>query len=145
MAKICDTHIAAASSVFNFAFAHNKKLINLDSVCNANTEMNNIDNYINESNRGVEDSAKFWMRVWGLKTIEEFKDFIDLDRLKIFYSTNKKYERQIKQNTIPFDWDCHFLKILQKNNKNLHKFFDSYGFDNQAPQRIINFLKTKMK
>ncbi len=145
MAKICDTHIAAASSVFNFAFAHNKKLVNLDSVCNANTEMNNIDNYINESNRGVEDSAKFWMRVWGLKTIEEFKDFIDLDRLKIFDSTNKKYERQIKQNTIPFDWECHFLKIFKKNNKNLHKFFDSYGFDNQAPQRIINFLKTKIK
>ena len=29
MSEICDTHIAAASSVFNFAFTHNKKIVNL--------------------------------------------------------------------------------------------------------------------
>jgi|TARA_S200002703_G_scaffold22999_1_gene19759 hypothetical protein len=143
MAEICDTHIASASSVFNFAFIHNKKIINLDSICKANEKMNDIDTFIQEKNNGVEDSAKFWMRVWKLNTIDEFKQLIDISRIQKFKTSNKEYITKVKENTIDFDWDCNFLNYPKKDYTNLIKYFDEYKFDNNSSERILNFLKTK--
>jgi hypothetical protein len=100
MAEICDTHIAAASSVFNFAFFHNKKIVNLDNICQASDKMNDIDTYLQETNNGVEDSAKFWMEVFKLNSIEEFKSLVDLKRISIFNKTNSEYIDCVRKNTI---------------------------------------------
>jgi hypothetical protein len=143
MAEICDTHIAAASSVFNFAFAHNKKIINLDSVCAASEKMNNINTYLQETNNGVEDSAKFWMGVFKLNSIEEFKSLVDLKRISIFNQTNSKYIDCVRKNTIDFDWDCNFLNITKKNYGSLINYFDEYKLDGNAPKKIINFLENE--
>jgi hypothetical protein len=145
LAEICDTHIAAASSVFNFAFAYNKKIVNLDSICNASDKMNDINCYIQETKKGVEDSAKFWMGVWKLNTIEDFKNLIDLKRINKFKHTNKEYMKSVKNNTIDFDWDCKFLSTPKKDYGDLINYFDSYNLDKNTPNRIINFLKTKIK
>jgi len=143
MAEICDTHISAASSVFNFAFAHNKKIVNLDSVCHSSDKMNDINTFLQETNNGVEDSAKFWMRVWDLKTTDEFKSLIDLSRIPTFNKTNIEYLNCVREHTIDFDWDCNFLNTTQKDYGNLIKFFDSYDLDENTPKRIIKFLKQK--
>jgi hypothetical protein len=140
MAEICDTHIAAASSVFNFAFAHNKKIVNLDNICQASDKMNDIDTYLQETNNGVEDSAKFWMGVFKLNSIEEFKSLVDLKRISIFNQTNSKYIDCVRKNTIDFDWDCNFLNITKINYGNLINYFDEYKLDGNAPKKIINFL-----
>jgi len=144
MAEICDTHIAAASSVFNFAFTHNKKIINLDSVCAASEKMNNIDTYLQETNNGVEDSAKFWMRVWKLNSTEDFKNLVDLKRISIFKKTNLEYIDCVRKNTIDFDWECIFLNTPKKDYNNLIKYFDEYNFDENAPNKIINFLNNEL-
>ena len=140
MAEICDTHIAAASSVFNFAFFHNKKIVNLDNICQASDKMNDIDTYLQETNNGVEDSAKFWMGVFKLNSIEEFKSLVDLKRISIFNQTNSKYIDCVRKNTIDFDWDCNFLNITKKNYGNLINYFDEYKLNGNAPKKIINFL-----
>jgi hypothetical protein len=140
MAQICDTHIAAASSVFNFAFINNKKLINLDSVCNASEKMNDFATFISEKNNGVEDSAQFWMRIWDLNNYREFKDLVGEDRVQLFKTTNKEFLSQVKQHTIDFDWDCQFLDTPKKEYGSLIEIFDQYKFDGNAPSRIINFL-----
>lgn len=140
MAQICDTHIAAASSVFNFAFVNNKKLVNLDSVCGASEKMNDFVTFIGEKNNGVEDSAKFWMRIWNLNNYKEFKDLVGEDRVQLFKTTNKEFLSQVKQHTIDFDWDCQFLDTPKKEYGNLIEIFDQYKFDGNAPTRIINFL-----
>jgi len=140
MSEICNTHIAAASSVFNFAFTHNKKIVNLDSICQASDKMNDINTYIQETNNGVEDSAKFWMGVWKLSSIEEFKNLVDLKRIDIFKKINLEYINHVRENTIDFDWECEFLNIPKKDYGNLINYFDEYGFDGNAPKRIINFL-----
>lgn len=145
MAEICDTHIAAASSVFNFAFINNKKLVNLDNICEASKKMNDINLYLKETNNGVEDSAKFWMGVWNLKSTEEFKQLIDLSRIQKFKDTNKKYIKNVQKDTINFDWECNFLNIPKKDNSKLVNYFDEYNFDNKASKRIIKFLKNKIK
>lgn len=140
MAKICDTHIAAASSAFNFAFVNNKKIINLDSVCQASEKMNDINIFIQETNNGVEDSAKFWMEVWKLKNIEEFKKLVDLSKINLFKKTNLEYINCVKNNTIDFDWECNFLNTDKKDYNNLIKYFDEFSFDTKAPNRILNHL-----
>lgn len=143
MSEICNTHIAAASSVFNFAFAHNKKIVNLDSICNASDKMNDINTFLNETNNGVEDSAKFWMNVWNLSSIEDFKNLIDLRRIDIFNKTNSEYLKCIKDNTIDFDWACNFLTTPKKEYNNLINYFDEHQFDNKASSRIINILENE--
>jgi hypothetical protein len=143
MAEICNTHIAAASSVFNFAFAHNKKIINLDSVCQASDRMNDINIYLQETNNGVEDSAKFWMGVWKLNTIEDFKNLVDLKRISIFKETNSEYIDCVRKNTIDFDWDLKCLDAPKKEYGDLVKYFDEYGFDKKTSERIIKFLENE--
>ena len=143
IAEICDTHIAAASSVFNFAFINNKKLVNLDSICHASDKMNDLEVYLKETNNGVEDSAQFWMNVWKLKSIEEFKQLIDLTRIEIFKNTNEVYMNTVKENTIDFDWECNFLNSSKKEYGELIKFFDGYNLDNDASKRILKFLENE--
>lgn len=145
MAKICDTHIGAASSIFNFAFMFNKKIVNLDSICKAPDHMNDISRYTNETNVGVEDSAKFWMRVWGLNTIEELKDLIELDRVNKFKETNKIVMDLVKNHTLDFDWDLDFLNQPKKDYSKLLKIFDDYNLDGQTQVRIVDLLENKNK
>lgn len=145
MAKICDTHIASASSVFNFAFVNNKKIVNLDIICQASDKMNDINIYLQETNNGIEDSVKFWMNVWKLNSIEEFKKLVDLKRIDTFKKTNFEYINCVRNNTIDFDWDCNFLKKPKKNYNDLINYFDEYKLDGNAPKRIINFLTNENK
>jgi hypothetical protein len=143
MAEICDTHIAAASSVFNFASIHNKKIINLDSVCAPSEKMNDINIYLQETNNGVEDSAKFWMNIWKLNNVEEFKNLIDLKRIDIFKKTNSEYIDCIRKNTIDFDWDLECLNTPKKEYGDLIKYFDEYNFQENTPKKIIDFLNNE--
>lgn len=145
MAEICSMHIGACSSVFNFAFYFNKVLVNLDSVCNASDETNNLHNYINEIRNGVEDSALFWMNIWKLKTHEEFKELVGEDRIKRFKDTNKYVMELVKNGTLSFDWECNFLYYKQKYSSEYHrkaliKLFDEYNFDSNAAKRIVDFV-----
>jgi hypothetical protein len=141
IANLCDIHIGAASSIFNFAFYFDKVLVNLDSVCDASNRMNDMNVYTSETTNGVEDSAKFWMGVWNIQTIEEFKSFVDMDRLEKFKETNGVVMDLVKKHSIDFDWDCKFLDTPQKNYGDLLTIFDEYGLDGGSPQRIVNFLE----
>ena len=141
IAKLCDIHIGAASSIFNFAFYFDKVLVNLDSVCDASNRMNDMNVYTSETGNGVEDSARFWMGVWNIQTIEDFKSFVDMDRLEKFKETNNVVMDLVKKHTIDFDWDCKFLDTPQKNYGDLLTIFDEYGLDGASPQRIVNFLE----
>ena len=145
ISKICDIHIGAASSIFNFAFMFNKTIVNLDSICKAPDHMNDINRYINETNIGVEDSAKFWMGVWGLKTVDEFKKFIDLNRINKFKKTNKEVMDLVRQHTLDFDWELNFLKKQPPKYDKLLKIFDDYNLDGQTHIRIVDLLETHIK
>lgn len=146
LSEICDTHIAATSSVFNFAFVHNKKIINLDNICKASYKMNDINTFLKETNNGVEDSAKFWMNVWKLNTIEEFKNFIDLKRVNKFKETNKIFEKSLNNWITNFDWECSFLdKQVLGYGGIIGNYFDQFNLDGKAPSRIINFLEDEIK
>ena len=145
MSKICDIHIGAASSIFNFAFMFDKKIVNLDSICKAPDHMNNIDRYTKETNVGVEDSAKFWMGVWGLNTVKELENLIELNRVDKFKETNKIVMDLVKNHTLDFDWDLKFLKSPKKDHTELLKIFDDYNLDGQTQVRIVDLLERNKK
>jgi len=106
--------------------------------------MNDINVYLQETNNGVEDSAKFWMGVWKLNNIEDFKNLIDLKRIDIFKETNFEYMKCVRENTIDFDWGLKCLNTPKKDYSNLIKYFDEYNLDRNSSKRIINFLKNKI-
>lgn len=143
IANLCDIHVGQMSSVFNFAFYFNKTIVNLDSVCKASDKMNDLDTFVNETGNGVEDSAKFWMNIWEIPTIEEFKGFIDVSRLEVFNQTNSIVMNSVEQNTIDFDWDCKFLTTPKKEYGDLIGLFDEYELDGSASVRILEFLEEK--
>lgn len=143
IANLCDIHVGQMSSVFNFAFYFNKTIVNLDSVCKASDKMNDLDTFVNETGNGVEDSAKFWMGIWKISTIEEFKSLIDVSRLEVFNQTNSIVMNSVEQNTIDFDWDCEFLTTPKKEYGDLIGLFDKYELDGNAPVRILEFLEEK--
>lgn len=143
IANQCDIHVGQMSSVFNFGFYFDKIIVNLDSVCHASDKMNDIDTFLNETGNGVEDSAKFWMNIWKIKNIEEFKKFVDVDRLQNFNQTNSIVMDIVKRNTIDFDWECEFLSKPKKECYELIKLFDEYELDGNASIRILDFLENE--
>lgn len=143
IASLCNTHIGQMSSIFNFAFYYDKKIVNLDSVCKASERMNDLNTFINETGNGVEDSAKFWMRIWNIPTVKEFKEFIGVDRINTFKKTNKEVMSLVSEHTLDFDWDCKFISKPNKAYGKLLTLFDEYGFDKKAPVRIVNILENE--
>lgn len=141
ISELCDTHIGQLSSVFNFAFMFDKKIVNLDSVCHGHQRMNDIETFFNETGNGVEDSARFWMNIWKLNTYDEFKSLIQMDRIERFKQTNDVLIDLVKQTTVNFDWDCNFLSSDKKDYSDLVKVFDEFSFDGKASERIVQFLE----
>lgn len=140
ISKICNIHIGSISSIYNYAFYFNKKLVSIDNICRVDKHTNNYNNYLNETKNGVEDSAKFWMGVFGLKTHKELENLIELNRLEKFNETNKLVIKMVKDNLHTFDYEYKFLEEEKKDYKNIIKIFDEFN-DKKASKRIIDFLE----
>jgi len=143
MSELCDIHIGAVTSILNYAFYYDKKIVNLNSICNVEEYMNDFNRYYNETKDGVEDSAQFWMNVFELKTIQEFTDFIDFDLINNFKKLNNYVDSLSNESLNNFDFDNDFLKDLKRTDLKLIKLFDEFN-DKKASQRIINYLEEKV-
>jgi hypothetical protein len=146
MSDLCDIHIGAITSIYNYGFYFDKKIVNLNSICKIETFMNDFNRYAKEIRSGVEDSAKFWMDVFDIKTIEEFKKFIDLDRLDKFKETNKYVTELASECINDYDLDYSFLENGKGTDKKFIKLFDEYNssiaaFHRNASQRINDYLE----
>ena len=106
--------------------------------------MNDFKRYVDENREGVEDSASFWMGVFEIKTIEEFKNFIEMDRLEIFDKTNKYVTDLASKHISDYDMNYEFLDDEDKNYKEFIKLFDEYN-DKNASKRIIDYLEKLWK
>jgi len=140
MAKLCDIHIGAVTSVYNYGFYFDKKIVNLNSICDIQKYMNDMGRYENETKDGIEDSAKFWMNIHKLNTIDEFKKFVDMDRLEIFKESNELVMNMAKSYINDYDLDYKFLTDNTKERQNFIKLFDEFN-DRKASERIINYLE----
>ena len=118
----------------------NKKFISLDNVCEFYKHSNDLSTYFNETKNGVEDSAKFWMRVFNIPTPAEFIDLIELERLEIFNQTNKQTMDLILNHLNLWDDSYNFLYEDKKSYDPIIELFDDFN-DQQASKRIINYLQ----
>lgn len=145
IASLCDLHIGAISSTFNFGFYFNKPVIYLDSVTSPEIHMNNIDTFLQEKRNGVEDSALFWMNIWKLSNQQEFIDLVNLGKVELFKKTNEHLLSIVRSSLLPYDWECSFLHKEPPDSSILRKAFDSYGMDEKAPERIVDFIQNNYK
>jgi len=141
MSSICDIHIASISSVCQYSFYFNKILCILNEVCDIDLMTNDYSRYINESKEGVEDSARFWMSVFGVNSHEDFSRMIDLDRINKFNETNNIVNNISKDNVLMCDTNFEFLNNLHEAKSPFIKLFDEFN-DKSASERIVNYLLT---
>lgn len=102
---------------------------------------NDFSRYTDESKEGVEDSALFWMSVFGIKSHEEFSKMIDLNRVNKFTETNNLVNQICKDNTTLCDGNFEFLNDMSEPKSSFIKLFDEFN-DRSASQRIVNYLLT---
>jgi hypothetical protein len=102
---------------------------------------NDYSRYINESKEGVEDSARFWMSVFGVNSHEDFSRMIDLDRINKFNETNNIVNNISKDNVLMCDTNFEFLNNLHEAKSPFIKLFDEFN-DKSASERIVNYLLT---
>tara|TARA_B100000287_G_scaffold189643_1_gene179200 strand:- start:1890 stop:2741 length:852 start_codon:yes stop_codon:yes gene_type:complete len=144
MYNICDIHIGAISSVMYPSLLLGKKVVNINNFCKYLDNGNDISRYENETKAGIEDSAKFWMRVHKLNTIEDFRNLIDLERIKEFKIHNNNVQKIISKCTYDYDYDLDFLDDnTPKDYTDLLKIFDEFN-DKNASDRIVKILEKKL-
>lgn len=141
MSNLCDIHMASISSVCQYSFYFNKKLCILNDVCQIDLMTNDYSRYTNESKEGVEDSALFWMSVFGVRSYEEFSKMIDLNLVSKFNETNNLVNQIAKNNVTMCDSNFEFLNDMSEPNPSFIKLFDEFN-DKSASQRIVNYLLT---
>lgn len=143
ISKLCDIHIASISSVCQYSFYFNKKLCILNDACNIEEYTNDYNRYFKELKEGVEDSAKFWMGVFGIQSYQEFKDLIGLDRLEIFNKTNQDVIAIARNSVTMCDTNLNFVYNNFHTKDEFIKLFDEYN-DNKASVRIVDYLQNNI-
>jgi len=145
MYNVCDVHIGVISSVMYPSLLLNKKIVNINNFCKYLETGNNIEKYENEDTVGYNDgSAKFWMGVHKLNTLEDFRNLVDLDRVEKFKKHNSDIKKLISNCTYNYDYDLKFLDDeTPKDYTELLKIFDGFN-DKNASDRIVKILEEKL-
>ena len=142
MYQICDIHIGTIGSVMYPSLLLNKKVVNINEYCEYMDLGNDFEEYEKDTDVGQADgSAKFWMGVHKLKTIEEFKNFVGVNRVEEFKNDNEYVKGLIKDCTYGYDYDLNFLDDkTEKDYSKLLKLYDSYN-DGNSSNRIIKKME----
>jgi len=140
LTKICDIHIGAVSSIMHFPLLLGKKIININNFCTYLDGASSIDKFIKESNIGIEDSAKFWMRVHNIPTYEKFIELLNPARVLTYKQDIDYFTKVIQECTINFDTELECLYRDMPDTKQLLNLFDSFN-DFKASERIIKEME----
>lgn len=142
MYSICDIHIGVIGSVMYPPLMMNKKVVNINNYCSYLDRGNDVSVYLEEDSVGAGDgSAKFWMGVHELETMEDFEKLVDSDRIDLFKKDNEVVKDLIKKTTYNYDYDLKFLSDeTPKDYSELLKLFDNYN-DGKACNRIVDSLE----
>ena len=140
MAKICDVHVGAISSIMHFPLLLNKRIVNINNICTYLDSAASVEKYLSETSVGIEDSAKFWMRVHDLKSYDDFINLLDIDRVASYSQDIDKFLSVIKRTTLDYDFNLNFLNEAMPDTTELLKLFDDHN-DFQASKRIIKELE----
>ena len=140
MAKICDIHIGAISSIIHLPLLLNKKIVNINNLCTYLDSTTSIEKYLNETSTGIEDSAKFWMRVHNLNSHEEFIALLDPIRVASYKDDVEYFLGVVGRCTLDYDFDLKFLEKDMPDTKELLNLYDDFN-DSNASSRIVKELE----
>ena len=103
--------------------------------------MNYFSRYEKEKKDGVEDSAQFWMGVFNLNSLDEFRELVDVTRLETFNKTNEEVMTLAKECVSDYDLNYEFLDEPIKPRDKFIKIFDEFN-DRKASKRIIDYIES---
>jgi hypothetical protein len=138
--KICDIHIGAISSIIHFPLLLNKKIININNFCTYLDGSSSLERYLKETSVGIEDSAKFWMRVHNLPNHETFVNLLDPNRISSYKNDAEYFMSIVKECTIDYDFELKCLETEMPNTQKLLKLFDEFN-DFQSSKRVIKEIE----
>ena len=140
LAKICNIHVGAISSITHFPLLLNKKIININNFCTYLNGASSLEKYLKENSVGIEDSAKFWMRVHNLPTYEAFINLVNPERIKSYEKDINYFISIVKECTIDYDFELNCLNKEMPNTEKLLKLFDKFN-DFNSSKRIIKEIE----
>jgi hypothetical protein len=142
--KICDIHIGAISSIIHFPLLLNKKIININNFCTYLDGSSSLERYLKETSVGIEDSAKFWMRVHDLPTHDSFIKLVNPERVLSYKSDIEYFISIVKECTIDYDFELKCLDQEMPDTQKLLKLFDEFN-DFNSSKRIIKEIEKLVK
>jgi hypothetical protein len=140
LTKICDIHMGAISSIIHFPLLLSKKIININNFCTYLDGSSSLEKYLTENNIGIEDSAKFWMRIHDLPTYDAFIDLVNPKRVISYKKDIEYFISVIKECTIDYDFELNCLDQKMPDTKKLLKLFDEFN-DFNSSKRIIKEIE----
>jgi hypothetical protein len=140
IAKICDIHIGAISSIIHFPLLLNKKIININNFCTYLNGSSSLEKYLSENNVGIEDSAHFWMRVHNLSTYEDFINLVNPKRVLSYKKDIEYFLSIVKECTIDYDFELDFITQETPDTRKLLKLFDEFN-DFNSSERVIKEIE----
>jgi hypothetical protein len=140
IAKICDIHIGAISSIIHFPLLLNKKIININNFCTYLDGASSLEKYLTENSIGIEDSANFWMRVHNLPTYDSFIKLVNPDRISSYKKDIEYFMSIVKECTIDYDFELNCLNQKMPNTEKILKLFDEFN-DFNSSERIIKEIE----
>jgi hypothetical protein len=140
IAKICDIHIGAISSIIHFPLLLNKKIININNFCTYLDGASSLEKYLAENSVGIEDSAHFWMRVHNLPTYDSFIKLVNPERVLSYKKDIEHFLSIVKECTIDYDFALDCLTQEMPNTGKLLKLFDEFN-DFNSSEKIIKEIE----
>ena len=140
IAKICDIHIGAISSIIHFPLLLNKKIININNFCTYLDGASSLEKYLAENSVGIEDSAHFWMRVHNLPTYDSFINLVNPERVLSYKKDIEHFLSIVKECTIDYDFALDCLTQEMPDTGKLLKLFDEFN-DFNSSEKIIKEIE----
>jgi len=140
IAKICDIHIGAISSIIHFPLLLNKKIININNFCTYLDGASSLEKYLTENSIGIEDSSHFWMRVHNLPTQDSFIKLVNPERVLSYKKDIEYFLSVVKECTIDYDFELDCLTQEMPDTRKLLKLFDEFN-DYNSSEKIIKEIE----
>ena len=140
IAKICDIHIGAISSIIHFPLLLNKKIININNFCTYLDGASSLEKYLAENSVGIEDSAHFWMRVHNLPTYDSFIKLVNPERVLSYKKDIEHFLSIVKECTIDYDFALDCLTQEMPDTGKLLKLFNEFN-DFNSSEKIIKEIE----
>lgn len=137
-----DVHICLLSSATYYPLYYRRKVVLLNEYVGSTDDIVDLTKYTVGGQLGIEDSARFWMRVHGFRSVDEFIEAVGPKRLELFGEQNKEVFSIANESCYQFTDDLSFLSDYSKEFY-AYKLFNAFASetDRDAALNVIQQIE----